>query len=75
LVLVLQRRHKKYKVRVVYITKASEKGKEVGWMGGCFGWMGGCLSICALEFDYSRGKGEERGKTRGAWVPKRTHIN
>jgi len=44
-------------------------------MGGCFGWMGGCLSICALEFDYSRGKGEERGKTRGAWVPKRTHIN
>lgn len=28
LVLVLQRRHKKYKVRVVYITKASEKEQE-----------------------------------------------
>lgn len=28
MVLVLQRRHKKYKVRVVYITKASEKGEH-----------------------------------------------
>jgi len=73
LVLVLQRRHKKYKVRVVYITKASEKGKEVnGWVGVLDGWGDACQFVHWNST--TAGEKAKKGGRRGGLGCQREHT-